>query len=148
MNAKRYAAAPIIVTATNQESKKKYDRATKLADEVMAHMQRMCYNSYGKWSDEDYAIYRTLGTRFHLLMAISYTAHADIVKGASCKTESRRRAHNHLNAYKIGCIHDRNFDELRTAKFSNFWSRHIDEVPADWRTRMVERIEEERSRGN
>lgn len=148
MNAKRYERAAIVVTAENEESKRKYDRANRLAEETMLKMQRICYKSYGKWSDEDHARYSTLGTRYQLLMSISYTAHADIVKGAACKTESRRRAHNHLNAYKVGRIHARHFDELTTASFSDFWSNHIDEVPADWRPRTLERIEEERAKGN
>jgi len=148
MNAKRYNNAPIIVTESNQESKKKYDRAEKLAEVTMKRMQRIGCKQYGKWSDDESRTLQTLGIRYHLLRAISYAALADIVKGAGCKTESRRRAHNHLNAYRMGLIAARHYDEMRASKWSEFWSHHIDEVPADWRTRMLERIEEERERGN
>ena len=148
MNAKRYNNAPIVVTESNQESKRKYDRAEKLAEVTMKRMQPICCKQYDKWSDDERRTYQTLGNRYALLMAISYTAHADIVKGASNKTESRRRAHRHLNAYRMGLIAARHYDEMIASKWSEFWSHHIDEVPADWRTRMLERIEEERELGN
>ena len=148
MNAKRYERTAIVVTAENAESKKKYDRAEKLAEVTMKRMQRICCKQYDKWSDDESRTYQTLGNRYALLMAISYTAHADIVKGASCKTESRRRAHRHLNAYRMGLIAARHYDEMKASKWSEFWNHHIDEVPADWRNRMLERIEEERNRGN
>ncbi len=147
MNAKRYERAAIAVTAENAESKKKYDRAEKLANEVMKILNRMTYR-YSSLSDEEHIRYSVLGARFALLKAISYAAHADIVKGATNKAESRRRSDRHYRGYLIGCIHARNWHELSTSKFSEFWSNHIDEVPAIDRERMRERMEEERSRGN
>ena len=147
MNAKRYSKATITVTANNQESKKKYDRAMKLADEIMRQMDRMVYN-YSVLSDEERLRYTSLGTRYALLRAISYAAHADIVNGPSNKTESRRRSGRHYRAYQIGCIKTRNWHEFMTSKFSEFWGNHIDETPAADRERIRERIDEERSRGN
>lgn len=147
MNAKRYAAAPIIVTAENEESKKRYDRAEKLADLTMRQMDRMTYH-YSVLSDEEHRIYTGLGNRFAMLKAISYAAHADIVKGATNKAESRRRSGRHYRGCMIGRIKTRNWQEFMTSKFSEFWGNHIDEIPAIDRERMIERIDEERSRGN
>ena len=147
MNAKRYSRAAIMVTADNEEARRKYDRAEKLVKEIMRRMDRMTYR-YSLLSEEEHIVYSALGVRYHLLKAISYAAHADIVKGATNKAESRRRSYRHYRGYLIGCIHARNWHELSTSKFSEFWSNHIDEVPAIDRERMRERIEEERSRGN
>ena len=135
------------MTAENAESKRKYDRATKLADEVMRQLDRMTYH-YSVLSDEEHRRYTSLGARYALLRAIGYAAHADIVKGATCKQESRRRSGRHFRAYLIGCIKTRHWQEFMTTKFSEFWGNHIDETPAIDRERMRERIEEERNRGN
>ena len=147
MNAKRYERAAIVVTAENAESKKKYDRAEKLANEVMKTLDRMTYR-YSALSDEEHVRYSVLGARFALLKAISYAAHADIVKGATNKAESRRRSGRHYRGCMIGRIKTRNWQEFMTSKFSEFWGNHIDEIPAIDRERMLERIDEERSRGN
>lgn len=147
MNAKRYERAAIVVTAENAESKKRYDRAEKLADLTMRQMDRMTYH-YSVLSDEERRIYTGLGNRFALLKAISYAAHADIVKGATNKAESCRRSGRHYRGCMIGRIKTHNWQEFMTSKFSEFWSNHINEVPAIDRERMRERIEEERSRGS
>ena len=145
MNAKRYSRATI--TANNPESKRKYDRAMKLADETMRQMDRMVYH-YSVLSDEERLRYTTLGNRYALLRAVSYATHADIVAGPSNKAESRRRSVRHYRAYMIGCIKTRHWQEFITTKFSDFWDNHIDETPAADRERIRERIDEERSRGN
>jgi len=147
MNAKRYSRAAIMVTADNEEARRKYDRAEKLVKEIMRRMDRMTYR-YSLLSEEEHIVYSALGVRYHLLKAISYAAHADIVKGASNKTESRRRSGNHYRAYVVGCVKLRHWHEFMATKFSDFWSRHIDETPAIDRDRFRERIEEERIKGN
>lgn len=147
MNAKRYERAAIIVTAENAESKKRYDRAEKLAAITMRQLDRMTYH-YSILSDEEHRIYTGLGNRFALLKAISYAAHADIVKGATNKAESRRRSGRHYRAHLIGRIKTRNWQEFMTSKFSEFWGNHIDEIPAIDRARVLERIDEERTCGN
>lgn len=147
MNAKIYERAAIVVTAENAESKKKYDRAEKLAGEVMRQLDRMTYR-YSALSDKEHRIYTGLGNRFAMLKAISYAAHANIVKGATNKAESRRRSDRHYRGCMMGRIKTRNWQEFTSTKFSEFWGNHIDEIPAIDRERMRERIDEERSRGN